>query len=130
MEHPRYLTAKEVQTDVQLQTLQHQTWLVRIEKRVIFQVPETADYIVEQHVTKNSIHAAKILKEQHKQAEAVLQLPQPAHQHVPPTCKLQTSHTHSSHYGFQGIHLEIYGQSQPESLDLQKSKQPHSSNIH
>ena len=78
-----------MQTDVvQLRTLQYQIWLGKNEKRVTFQVPETADYIAEQHVTENSILAAKILKEQHKQAEVRLQLPQPTHQHVQLTCEL------------------------------------------
>ena len=72
--------AKEAQTDViQLQTLQYQTWLVKKEKTVTFQVLETANHTAEQRVTENSIRAAKTLKEQHKQAQARLQLPQPTH---------------------------------------------------
>ena len=86
---PGCLTAKEAQTDaVQLQTLQHQTWLVRNEKRMTAQFPEKAGRTVEQHVAEKSICAAKNLKAQHRQAEAGLKQPQPTHQDVPPTCEL------------------------------------------
>ena len=53
-----------------------------------FQVSEIAGHTAEQHAAEKSIHAAKTLRAQHKQAEVGLKQPQTTDQDIPPTVKL------------------------------------------